>query len=88
MIKEHDAIILTEDLPGEGLQAGDIGRSCLFIRTQQGEELDIVLLPRHKQQHDAKLDAMQEAMNDELFLTGLRETMEDFRHIDAEETPA
>jgi hypothetical protein len=25
MIKEHDCVVLTEGLPGEGLQAGDIG---------------------------------------------------------------
>jgi len=37
---------------------------------------------------DIKFQAMQEAMNDELFLGDLREVMEDFRHVDAEETPA
>ena len=31
---------------------------------------------------------MQEAMSDELFLADLREVMDDFRHLDAEETPA
>jgi len=31
---------------------------------------------------------MQEAMKDELFLADLREVMEDFSHVDAEETPA
>jgi mRNA-degrading endonuclease toxin of MazEF toxin-antitoxin module len=25
MIKEHDCIVLTTDLPAEGLQAGDVG---------------------------------------------------------------
>lgn len=25
MIKEHDCIVLTQDLPDEGLQAGDVG---------------------------------------------------------------
>jgi hypothetical protein len=25
MIKEHDCVVLTQALPGEGLQAGDIG---------------------------------------------------------------
>ncbi|PYS88308.1 MAG: hypothetical protein DMF64_20715 [Acidobacteria bacterium] len=37
---------------------------------------------------NSKLVTMEETMNDELFLTDLRETMEDFRHADAEETPA
>ena len=31
---------------------------------------------------------MQESMKDELFLADLREVMEDFSHVDAEETPA
>ena len=25
MIKEHDCVVLTQDLPGEGLKSGDIG---------------------------------------------------------------
>jgi Domain of unknown function (DUF4926) len=25
MIREHDCIVLTEDIPAEGLQAGDVG---------------------------------------------------------------
>jgi hypothetical protein len=37
---------------------------------------------------DNRFEVMQEAMRDELFLADLREVMEDFRHVDAEETPA
>lgn len=37
---------------------------------------------------NVKFQAMQEAMNDELFLGDLREVMEDFRYVDAEESPA
>jgi len=37
---------------------------------------------------NTSFDVMQEAMKDELFLADLREVMEDFRHVDAEETPA
>lgn len=37
---------------------------------------------------DGKLQAMREAMNDELFLCDLREVMDDFRYADAEETRA
>jgi len=33
---------------------------------------------------DAKIEAMQEAVNDELFLADLREVMDDFRAADAE----
>lgn len=58
------------------------------VALTEGEELDVVLLPRRKEQHEAKVVAMQEAMCDQLFLADLRETMEDFRHTDAEEAPA
>lgn len=34
---------------------------------------------------NANLEAMREAMNDELFLADLREVMEDFRYVDSEE---
>jgi hypothetical protein len=37
---------------------------------------------------DARFQAMQEAMKDELFLADLREVMEDFHHVDAEESLA
>jgi len=39
-------------------------------------------------QSQAKIQAIEDAMNDELFLADLREVMEDFSHVDAEETPA
>ncbi|MDQ3919309.1 MAG: antitoxin family protein [Acidobacteriota bacterium] len=55
----------------------------------EGEELDVVLLPRRREgDEDGKLAAMREAANDELFLADLRETMEDFAHADAEDSPA
>jgi hypothetical protein len=37
---------------------------------------------------NTRFEVMQEAMKDELFLADMREVMEDFRHVDAEETPA
>jgi len=37
---------------------------------------------------DTQLNLMQEAMKDEVFMADLREVMEDFSHVDAEETPA
>ena len=37
---------------------------------------------------ERKAQAIAEAMNDELFLADLREVMEDFSHVDAEETAA
>ena len=36
----------------------------------------------------SKLQAIEDAMSDELFLADLREVMDDFSHVDAEETPA
>ena len=39
-------------------------------------------------QSQSKIQAIEAAMNDELFLADLREVMEDFSHVDAEETPA
>jgi len=39
-------------------------------------------------QNQSKIQAIEAAMNDELFLADLREVMEDFSHADAEETAA
>ena len=39
-------------------------------------------------QSQAKIQAIEDAMNDELFLADLREVMEDFSHVDAEEAAA
>ena len=36
----------------------------------------------------SKIQAIEEAMHDQLFLADLREVMEDFSHVDAEETAA
>jgi hypothetical protein len=37
---------------------------------------------------DLRFQVMQDAMKDDLFLADLWEVMEDFRHVDAEETAA
>jgi hypothetical protein len=37
---------------------------------------------------DARFLVMREAMKDDMFVADLREVMEDFSHVDAEETPA
>ena len=39
-------------------------------------------------QNQSRIQAIEDAMNDELFLADLREVMEDFSHVDAEETAA
>ncbi len=33
MIKEHERIVLKVPVPGKGLEKGDVGPSCTFIRT-------------------------------------------------------
>ena len=34
MIKEHDCVVLTEDLPEEGFKAGDIGTVVTLMASQ------------------------------------------------------
>lgn len=44
MIKEHDFVVLTEDLPGEGLKAGDIGTVVHIHENGAGYELEFMTL--------------------------------------------
>ena len=44
MIKEHDFVVLTEDLPKEGLQAGDIGTVVHIHDNGAGYELEFMTL--------------------------------------------
>ncbi|MBM4055390.1 MAG: DUF4926 domain-containing protein [Planctomycetes bacterium] len=39
MIKEHDRIVLLEDLPADGLKAGDVG-TVIYIH-RQGEAFEV-----------------------------------------------
>ena len=39
-------------------------------------------------QSQSKIQAIEDAMNDDLFLADLREVMDDFSYVDAEETAA
>ena len=41
MIKEHDRIVLTSDIPGEGLKAGDVG-TVVHVYAQ-GEVFEVEL---------------------------------------------
>ncbi len=57
MIKELDPVVLTEDLPKEGLKAGDVGWIVLVHRngagfeveftTLAGETVSVVTVPAH-----------------------------------------
>ena len=44
MIKEHDCIVLTQDLPAEDLQAGDIGPVVHVHRGGAGYEVEFMTL--------------------------------------------
>jgi hypothetical protein len=44
MIKEHDCIVLTEDLPQEGLKAGDIGTVVHIHQHGAGYEVEFMTL--------------------------------------------
>ena len=44
--------------------------------------------PGRENRRETKIQAMEEAMNDQLFLADLCEVMEDFGYVDAEEAPA
>ncbi len=42
-IKEHDRVVLTADLPAEGLQAGDVG-TVVHVYEDEGYEVEFVAL--------------------------------------------
>jgi hypothetical protein len=44
MIKEHDCVVLTRDLTGEGLKAGDIGTVVHIHGARAGFEVEFITL--------------------------------------------
>lgn len=44
MIKEHDCVVLLEDLPGESLPAGDVGTVIHIHRGGEGYEVEFATL--------------------------------------------
>ena len=44
MIKEHDTIVLTEDLPNEGVRAGDVGTVVHVHNGGEGYEVEFMTL--------------------------------------------
>ncbi|HEY3757112.1 MAG TPA: DUF4926 domain-containing protein [Opitutaceae bacterium] len=44
MIKEHDCIVLTRDLPAESLKAGDIGTVVHIHNGGEGYEVEFITL--------------------------------------------
>jgi len=44
MIKEHDCVVLTQDLPAEGLRSGDIGTVVHIHQDGAGYEVEFITL--------------------------------------------
>jgi hypothetical protein len=44
MIKEHDCVVLTQDVPGEDLQAGDVGTVVHIHTGAAGYEVEFMTL--------------------------------------------
>jgi hypothetical protein len=44
MIKEHDCVVLMQDIPGEGLQAGDVGTIVHIHRDAAAYEVEFITL--------------------------------------------
>ena len=44
MIKEHDCIVLTQDIPDDGLQAGDVGTVVQIHRDAAAYEVEFITL--------------------------------------------
>ncbi len=47
MIKEHDCVVLTADLPGEKLEAGDVGTVVHIHRDGAAYEVEFMTLDGH-----------------------------------------
>lgn len=47
MIKEHDRIVLRAPLPGEGLEAGDVGTVVHVYKDGEAYEVEFVTLDGH-----------------------------------------
>jgi hypothetical protein len=44
MIKEHDSVVLTGDIPAQGLQAGDVGTVVHIHRNGEAYEVEFATL--------------------------------------------
>ena len=42
MIKEHDCIVLTQDIPDDGLEAGDVGTVVHIHRDEAAYEVEFI----------------------------------------------
>ena len=44
MLKEHDRVVLTEDLPGKGLEVGDVGVIVFVPNSSDGYTIEFIAL--------------------------------------------
>ena len=62
----------------------EIAKQILTDAESKGISVEIYLREIVESEEDEKLAAMREAVNDELFMADLAETLEDFKHTDFE----
>ncbi len=63
----------------------EIAKKILTDAESKGISVEIYLREIVESEEDEKLAAMREAVNDELFMADLAETLEDFKHTDFEQ---
>ena len=59
----------------------EIAKQILTVAETKGISVEIYLREIVESEEDEKIAAMREAVNDELFMADLAETLEDFKHI-------
>ncbi len=62
----------------------EIAKQILTDAESKGISVEIYLREIVESEEDKKITAMREAVNDELFMADLAETLEDFKHTDFE----
>jgi hypothetical protein len=63
----------------------EIAKQILTEAKLKGLSVEVYLQKIIKNEDDPRLSAMWEAVNDELFMADLAETLEDFKHTDFEQ---
>ncbi|MCW5961848.1 MAG: hypothetical protein KIS76_16930 [Pyrinomonadaceae bacterium] len=62
----------------------EIAQQILTTAKLKGISVEVYLQKIVQEKDDSRLLAMQEAVNDQLFLEDLADTLEDFKHTDSE----
>lgn len=63
----------------------EIAKQILTTAKLKGLTVEVYLHKIIENEEDIRLSAMRDAVNDELFMADLAETLEDFRHTDFEQ---